>query len=212
MQEYANLFSKYIMCIHAPPSQLFKKEDINIIKNKLNSQSFLSFYPDKSCWPMNKIKWLNYGIPNTNNIKQDKKKDILVINTKKQKQAYILYQYLKNDFPQTEMLESCSMVFEDITKILSQYKICIDLDSYFNAVLANACGAYGLTFLDTFDDAIYSTKNYGQIFEIIPSLLQKNTDTYANISDQALKKYDWNTFENNIKEHFNSVLLEDFPI
>lgn len=211
--DYANFYTKYIMCIHNSPSPIFKREDLSILKNKLNSNTFLCFDQNNGSWPMDNVKYSKYGIPKTPDIDSNKEKDILVINGKKQKQTYILYQYLKNDFPQADMLESCSINFEHASKIISKYKICIDLDNYFNLVLANACGSYGITSTVSFDDTIFTTKDYNEVVSLIPNLLSKiNIDNSKNIRNNTLEKYDWNSFENNIKTHLNTIMTKDFSI
>ena len=142
----------------------------------------------------------------------NKKKNILIINTKRQKQSYIVYQYLKNTYPDTDMVESVSYDIEHICKLLSQYKVCIDIDNYYNVLLANACGAYGITAAQTFDKNIIKVLNYEEIIGIIPELLSANTKEANNIREDVIKKYDWDTFGVNIQNHIKNIITKDFIV
>jgi hypothetical protein len=211
---YAEFYTRPILLIHSSPLSIFKKEDINILKTRLNAYAFLSFDQQKESWPMSDISYINYGIPNIKDIdiNNNKKKNILIINTKKQKHSHILYQYIKNTYPDADMIESAPNDIEHICKLLSTYKVCIDIDNYYNVLLANSCGAYGITASQTFDKDIIKVNNYEDIIGMLPQLLSENMKEANNIRENVIKKYDWDTFGVNIQNHIKNIITKDFIV
>ncbi len=210
--DYAEFYTQYILAIHSPPSPLLKREDINILKNRLHSYKILSFDQNKQSWPIDNISHISYGVPDLGDLDITKSKDILVINTKRQKQSHILYQYLKKAFPNTDMLELQSYDIENISKVLSQYKVCIDIENYYNLILANACGAYGITASDSFDDTIIKAKDYDDIVRVLPNLLLLGNRDAEAIRKNTLNKYDWNKFNQNINSYIKHIIAKDFTL
>lgn len=209
---YADFFAPLILSIHSAPSSLFKKEDIDILKNRLNTYNFLCFDEKKSMWPMDNITYIKYGVPNITNLEINKTKDILLINTRKQKQSYILYQYLKNEFPNIDMLDKALGDIEGLSKLLSQYKICIDIDNYYNLIMANACGSYGIGANVSYDRYIKNVSDYKDILKIVPQLLESNQNESEQIRVETIKKYDWNEFVNNLSIHIKNIIFKDFVV
>jgi hypothetical protein len=209
---YAEFFTPFILTIHSPPSPLFKKEDMDILKNRLNPYYFLCFDEKSAAWPMDNIKYMRYGVPNIKNVEINKIKDILLINTRKQKQSYILYQYLKNEFPNADMLDSISGDMDGLSKLLSQYKVCIDIDNYYNLIVANSCGSYGIAANISYDSDILQVSDYKNMIKIIPKLLESNQTEHHRIKSETIKKYDWNNFISSLSIHINNTTFKDFIV
>lgn len=208
---YAEFFTKIIVAIHSPPSPLFKKEDLNIIKNRLSPYDIICFHKNFEQWPIDNILYIDYGIPYQNKqIIKEKTNDILIINTKKNKQSYILYQYLKSEYPGTDMLEIMPENMQNLYKFLSKYKVCIELEDYYNLIIANSCGCYGMTPVKSYDENIITIQNYEDISRILPDLLSSNDSN--KISQSVLSKYDWNKFSQNIYEYMNGLIFKDLSI
>jgi len=206
---YANFYTDYILAIHSAPSSLFKREDLMILKKNINQYPFVCFGEFKNTWPMENITYIPYGVKNPG-ASYTKSKDILVINQKKQKQTDILYQYLKQQYALTDILHSAPSDINEVHNILSQYKVCIDIDNYYNLLVANACGCIGITALQSNDADIISVNNSNKIFHIINNLIIEND--YNKISNQTIEKYSWEMFCSNMRDYGNKVLNKEFII
>lgn len=205
---YSEFFTKTIISIHSTPSKLFKKEDLNIIKNRLDTYDILCFDQNPSAWQLDDIVKINYGIPDPKEfLSTPKTKDILIINTKQNKQSQLLYQYLKSTYPNTDMLENIPNDIENIFNIISKYKVCIGLEDYYNLIVCNACGCYCLTSIESYDKNIITVQNYEDMLRLLPELLNKSD--YDKVSQSVLSKYDWNEFNTNIQKYINDIIVKD---
>lgn len=213
IEYYSRYYTNYILSIHSDPSMILKKEDLMIIKKNLNIYSFLCFSENQNSWPMEKIKYIKYGIPEIySDIEISKKrKDILVINLKKQKQTSILYQYLKENFSSTDMLLENISNISELQKKLSEYKICIDIDNYYNLIFANSCGCTGITALRSNDRHIIKINSSNEILNMIPNLLNAHID-YDEVSKNVITKYDWKKFDDEISYYKYSIINKGFTI
>jgi hypothetical protein len=209
--DYSNYYTNFILAIHSAPPSVFKREDLIIIKRNINQYKFLSFYEDTDDWSMDDIEKIRYGVPPCDSENFDKReKDILIINFKKQKQSDILYQYIKQTFPLTDIIHDFSLDIDAIHKQIAKYKICIDIDNYYNLLIANSCGCFGITSLKSHDENIISVQNSNEIFNTIPKLL-KNI-SHKNISDTTIQKYDWSTFCEKINNYSKQIFNQGFMI
>lgn len=208
---YGDYCTSLILAIHSSPSSLLKREDLIILKKNIDQYRFLSFHEGHDHWPMKNIEYVPYGLP-CPNPKSDKnrEKDILIINLKKQKQIDILYQYVKQKFPLTDMIHENNLDLDSVHKTMSKYKICIDIDNYYNLLLANSCGCLGITALESRDETIINIKSSNEILNIIPALLVNMQ--HSNISEQIIKKYDWQIFCQNISNYTKKILDKGFAI
>lgn len=208
--EYSHFYTSYILAIHDYPSPNMKKEDILILRKNLNKYKFISFLKDNTEWPFDNITTIPYGVPICDsNI--SKSKDILIINIKKQKQTHVLYQYIKQKYPATDITDSNPIDMSQIHTLLSNYKICIDLDSYYNLLVANSCGAYGITAnANRGDEFIFSVKEINEIFDIIPKLLSIHDSN--SIIQKTSVNYNWTEFKDHIKKYTQNLYKEGFVI
>lgn len=208
---YANFHTNLIIAIHDIPAAFFKKEDLSILQNNVSKYNFISFTDKYEKWSLPNVKYVPYGVVAPNNKVFEKTKDILIINTRGQKQINILHQYINSEFPQSDILHQIPRSIHDIQNIISQYKICIDFDYYYNLILANACGTYGITSIQSSDDNIYTADNSAQIITLIKMLLNNKTN-YEQIKENITKKYNWDIFVDNICSYIGNAYYEEFII
>lgn len=208
---YGDFFTNYILTVHGPPNPMLKREDIAILSKSLSKYEIISFCSKYHEWKLSNIKYIPYGVPKLESVSINKKeRDILVINLKQQKQTAILYQYLKNNFSKTDMLTSIDHNILNIQDTLSKYSVCIDFDHYYNLVMGNSCGAYGITSLPSEDENIYTIKNSNEIFALVSQLIK--SDNANKISMQTIEKYNWSTFAQNICNHIRHIQHQDFIV
>jgi hypothetical protein len=212
IQYYANYYTNFILAIHSGPPSIFKREDLIILKRNINQYNFLSFCEDKNVWPMDNIESIRYGVVPPSDIKNfnNREKDILILNFKKQKQSDILYQYIKQKFPLTDIIHDYNLDISIMHQKMAKYKICIDIDNYYNLLIANSCGCLGITSLESRDENIVSVQNSNKIFDILPKLL-KNTN-HTDVYNMTINKYDWTAFCQKIADYSKQIFNKGFTI
>lgn len=209
--KYGDYCTSLILAIHSSPPSLLKREDLIILNKNIDQYKFVSFYEGHNRWPMKNIEYIPYGLPCQNfRNEKNREKDILVINLKRQKQIDILYQYIKQKFPLTDMIHENILNLDSIHKTMSEYKICIDIDNYYNLLLANSCGCLGITALESSDETVINIKSSNEILDMIPKLLVNVQ--HADISEQIIKKYNWQIFCQNINNYTKKILDKGFII
>lgn len=209
---YANFFTNILIAIHDAPGSFFKKEDLSILQNNMDRYHFLAFTDKFNQWSLSNVKYIKYGVMKPTHDITQKTKDILIINSKQQKQTHILFQYINKEYPKSDIIQNIPKSINEIQNIISKYKICIDFDYYYNLIVANSCGSYGITSLQSCDNSIYTAHNSGQIMTFIKILLENKSKTYQDISSDILIKYDWNTFIENICEYVKNKYYQEFTI
>lgn len=199
MHVYSNLFANKILFFHDGPPPSLKKEDLFLLKASL--QKFPSFYfgLDPEAWMNSNISALKYGIKNID-IDINKEKDIVILSTKNNKQTTLIYDNLKSSYPKTDLLTiDNSQSYDDIIKNISQYKICIDLGSYYNVLCGVSVGCYGITSKKSYqDDYIYHISDYQQLTNIINEILSISTTNVNMMKQYITNKYCYDSFIKNI--------------
>jgi hypothetical protein len=181
---YNNLFANKVLFFHDGPPPSLKKEDLFLLKTSLQKFPSFSFSLNHEQWMNQSIQSLNYGIKNID-IDINKEKDIVILSTKNHKQTKLIYDNLKQAYPNTDLLTiNSNQSYEDIIKIISKYKICIDLGSYYNVLCGVSVGCYGITTKKSYqDDYIYQISDYQQLIGIVKDILSSP----ININD--MRKY-----------------------
>jgi hypothetical protein len=201
-------FVPHIISIHDAPPQTMKKEDMQILFSNTSAHKILSFFSNDSVWEMPNIEYINYGVIPPKNIDTvERNKNILIINTKKQKQIEAVYQHLKQTIPGTDTLYEFSNDINENYAILSKYRICIDTDTYYNLLAASACGCYCVTTRFAFDANIFVVKDLQDMIHTVSNLLKSDIDQKTqSIASDTIKKYDWSEFCTKIYNHYlNSI-------
>jgi hypothetical protein len=195
---YNNLFANKVLFFHDGPQPSLKKEDLFLLKASL--QKFPSFYfgLNHEQWMNSNIQSLRYGIKNIN-IDINKEKDILILSTKNHKQTKLIYDNLKQTYPNTDLLTiDNNKSYEDMMKIISKYKVCIDLASYYNVLCGVSVGCYGITTKKSYkDDYIYQISDYQQLMGIVNEVLSSPIDI-DGMRKYIKDKYSYESFIENI--------------
>jgi hypothetical protein len=186
------------------PPQL-KKEDRIILGNSLRKTQKVIFTES------NLIDWnfdnsrttlIKYGIPKyENEINPNRKtKEILILNLRNNDQLQTLFQHIKNQYQNTDIITSIAGInIKKIYEILSQYKIVIDIDTPVNALSAISCGCISLG-VDKFDEKINShiqILDFRTINGLIQNILNSNNINEVVSQDIAYiqKNYNFENFE-----------------
>ena len=216
-QHIQSLITKYnipgthrIVAIHDSINKLVKKEDIDLMRNSLMLFDPIVFDQDPT-YNISHMHRINYGvpIPTEEHLFPHKDKDIVVINTRRNPMGYSLRVHLKNHYPNIDIIEDISLSIDKLYTILSQYKLCVDLDDYYSLLLAGAVGCHGITAVASYDDSIHKVTDLSQLINKIQSLLAVTEQQEAKmISDKILAKYDFNHFLHSIKTYITKLYME----
>ncbi len=196
---YNNLFSNKILFFHDGPPPSLKKEDLFLLKSSLNKFPSFYFGMNHESWMNSNIIPINYGIKNID-IETTKDKDIIILTINNNKQTQLIYDNLKQSYPNTDMLTiDNNKSYTDIMNIISKYRICVDLGSYYNVLCGVSVGCYGITTKKSYqDDYIYHISDYQQLIGIVKEVLSiPHIDTHT-MKDYIKNKYDYASFVKNI--------------
>lgn len=197
---YNNLYANKILFFHENPPSGLKKEDLFLLRHTLSKFSCYSFCNNYESWSNPKMRYMSYGIKyQDNNI--NKNKNIIMLSYNNNKQTKLIYDNLKNIYHDTYLLEiDYSKSYDNILQIISEYKICIDLASYYNVLCAASVGCYGITSKKSHsDEFIYQITDYQQMLAIIKDILHMPATNINNIQEYIKHTYPYEPFIENIK-------------
>jgi hypothetical protein len=166
-----------------PPANL-KKEDKYILEKKLKN-SYKIFISDKikNSWT-SKNSSFSYVAPyGFEIIKQNHKKNILVLNFQKHKNIYDIYTNLKNRFIGVDIVDSL-FSHENISEFISDYKIVVSLGDIYNTIACASFGCFVISNTENYDPKIkniFNITTYSDIEEKIKQIL----DNYKNIQNNC---------------------------
>jgi hypothetical protein len=208
-----------LVIFHEKIPNAFKKEDKIIIQNHLKDSHKLYMHQSLlDNWDImdDKTYVVNYGLPKIL-LQNINRKSIIIINLNKNTELNLLYQYLKNYFGDIYMLTDISnMSLEDLAKIISSYKICIETEMIINALFAAMCGNYVVSSLDLFDPNIigsFGIKTFTTIHEDIMKILNAYNDDIALQNRTHLETtYGWDNFKTKIENVLSTIKPEPFVL
>jgi hypothetical protein len=201
IEKYSRLYSNKIVFFHSAPPPTMKKEDLYILSQRLSGYKCIGLIRNSESWNQQNMEYMPYGIPIDKSIDiHEKEFDILILDLKNNKHNKILFDVLKSKYRNMHIVQSLPSNFIDITKMMSKYKICIDIDIYYNLLVAASVGCIGLTAQKSEDeDVISSMEDMDSIVRSVDKYLStyevSKTDFYQSYVSQ---KYNFINFKNNI--------------
>lgn len=224
--KYINNFNEMLMDMQVTnliffhdkcPSQL-KKEDRIILANSLRKTKKIVFMESNhSDWNFDQstTHFIKYGIPQSKKSKTVKNKDILILNLRNNNQLNKLFQHIKNQYKNTDILTSIQELSLDrVYDILSEYKVVIDVDSAINALCSINCGCISLG-LEKFDDNIGShikILDFRTINALLDNIFNANNikQTIDRDIEYIQKNYNFKTFEQQMHDLVLKTKKEPF--
>jgi len=197
---------KDIIGIHSPPPNSFKKEDVQLTHNNLQKTHKILFNRQTAeSWGFlenDKTSIIEYGIPITNWIHKDNRnKDVLVLNMENNPQVTSLYNHIKNHIPLSDIATAINpnVPIDNIAKFIANYKIVLDFGNEINTLFVASCGTTCLTSLDMgySNRLIYNISNYSDIINIIKTKLNEELTQQdrQSLSKNITDKYDYDFFK-----------------
>ena len=213
LQTYRDQHILDIVFFHEPPETLLKKEDKFLLQNRL--QNSLQIYTDesfKSAWTINTGQYIPYGITDTKISSENPRKSIVLMNTDNIRAGEILYQHIKQYFPDAEVVQDMScMSYDDITETLSKFNVCITLRKSFDSLVALSCGCDVLSSSSLSENGILHIEDFNQIHIMIESALNsRNMQKIKERTNDLIKKYDLSTFQNQIYNTITNRIRKPF--
>lgn len=203
--ENNNLYNNYsnkILFFHEDISSHFKKEDIYLINNNISRYKKYSFIPNIAN-KFSDVEIIKYGFEqNAQNMHKDRTNDVIILYSNNSRQAETLQHFIKSKYSNVGMLNTKEITDKStIVSLLNTYKVCIDINNYYNVLLSVSCGCYGLgAGFPENNNFIHNIEDFNLINDIINKLLHEYNDSYINETQKyIIDNYSYETFKLNIK-------------
>jgi hypothetical protein len=177
----------------------FKKEDLYIFK-KSSTKNYKIFFDDTliNSWSIkDKLTYnISYGLPPQTVESHTKKKSIVVLNLLNNNSITTLYEYIKNEFKDAEIITNTqSMTYEEILNKLSEYHVCLEHETLINCLVAAYAGCHILSSLPPIPniEGSFGISDYRTIFEKINNLITMSTESNQQ---KLLETYSFDLFSN----------------
>lgn len=205
---YNKLYANKIIFYHNNPPKDIKKEDLYLLNTTLENYISFSFCKHSHAWNNKNIQYIDYGIKIPKTSINDKPGNIIILDSQNNKQSRLLHDNLKQRYADTNLLKlDTSYDLDEVLLEISKYKICIDIDSYYNVLCGLGVGCYGITARPTSDvEFIYTISDYNTMTGIIDKLLSKYSNRTEDMQKYVNDQYNYNKFIQNIAEiNYNNL-------
>ena len=214
---------KDLIFFHEIPNPQFKKEDKMILRNGLNSCNKIVFHEQiAKAWGLSEDQNTNiidYGIPIMQTEKTSPKKSrksVIILNFKHGQIARDLHNYIKQANDDSVCIESMPSSLQQFANIVSEYRVCIDINDYINVLFSASCGVIAIG-ADSFDPNIDSSMkmtDYSNIHKVISDIMSIPEEKYHELikknSDYIHSKYSMINFTNKMMSLMSSIKSEPF--
>jgi hypothetical protein len=196
-----NLHMKPILFMHNPLPKFFKKEDRYLLSEALSGTPSccmtMAAYIDSL---MKTSAYIEYGLP-TFDINKNKRKSILIINTKKNDKLSSIFQMMKNIHNDAEMITSFADIsLNDTISIFNDYAVVLALDNYIDILSALSCGCSCVTNLEMQNYAVNSIKDFRNIESTLNHLIYGyNVLEHISVSSNIQNNYPIKKFQQKIE-------------
>lgn len=197
-----NMYSNKIVLMHENIFNGLKKEDQYLLFSSIKDYTIFSFIPNIPL-QNNNINYIKYGFKsNTSQLTADRNTDVLMLYDSDQKQAEILFQIIKKNIPNSEIVNTKNIQSIDMmNSLFNNTKVCIDLSSYYNTLYAVSCGCFGITQSGSYDpNFIISINDMTNILPVLQQVLNAYNNDYIYGTQRYIESnYDYITYEANMK-------------
>jgi hypothetical protein len=188
---YKSCYANKVIFIHGSPPPMLKKEDLYLINKEVSRYKIYSFIPIQDKFPS--AEYIYYGF-NTDNYKvpaKDRTIDISILCHDNIKQANSLKNLLSKKYNSIEVIQTNT--YRDTDKVLNQLnktKICIDLSSVYNNLLAISCGCCCITNTLLPDEKfIHAIVDINDIYHTVNKILEKYDESYILETQNYIAKH-----------------------
>lgn len=196
------MYSNKIVLMHENAFTGLKKEDQYLLFSAIKDYAIFSFVPNIPL-QNNHINYIKYGFKsNISQLAADRNTDVLILYDNDKKQAEILFQIIKKNIPNSEIVHTKNIrSIDTIHNLFNNTKVCIDLSSYYNTLYAVSCGCFGITKSDSYDPSfIITINNIADVLPILQQVLNAYNNNYIYETQKYMElNYDYIAYESNMK-------------
>jgi len=176
-----------------------KKEDLFLFRQQLSKYTKFTF-DHRVCSVINDAYPLNYGFKSPSNISQSRNKSIVFLGNE-QNIDMVVHNQIKQIYSDIDFINIDKVSNTDISNTLTNYKVCISMNSIYNNLLAAANGCFIISSLEDNHEIPFYQKvsSFEEVLDKL-SLTLKNykIEDHAKISSSIVQKYDYSVFVNTI--------------
>jgi len=176
-----------------------KKEDLFLFREQLSKYTKFTF-DHRVCSVINDAYPLSYGFKSPSTISRNRDKSIVFLGND-QNIDMVVYNQIKQIYYDIDFINVDKVSNTDISNALTNYKVCISINSIYNNLLAAASGCFIISSVEDSREIPFYQK-IGSFEEILDklSLILKNckAEHHSEISNAILQKYDYSVFINAI--------------
>lgn len=212
LDSYRASYANKVIFIHNHPSPVFKKEDLYLINKEISKYKIYSFISGiQNKFPT--AEYMQYGFDTNNSYINSSERDIeiCIISTENNKQVNSLKDFLDKKYKSIKvMLTTKQNNASDVIKTLNKTKVCIDMTSPYNNLLAVSCGCVSVTNSLIADGKfIHSIGNINDLYNIINNINAQYDDKYiADTKSYIEKNYNYNKY----KEKMTSIIENNYQL
>jgi hypothetical protein len=212
LHSYKSSYSNKIIFVHHQPSPMFKKEDLYLINKEISKYKIYTFIPDmQNKFPTSEYIRYGFNESNCHSSTSDRDIDICIISTDDNKQVNSLKSFLTKKYKSVEVILTLKQKnMADVIKTLNKTKICIDMNTPYNNLLAISCGCVSITnSLISDGKFIYSIGNINDLYSVIDNINIKYNDEYINDSKSYINSnYNYNKY----KQKMTSIIENNYKL
>jgi|LakMenEpi03Aug12_release.lakeMendotaPanAssembly.Ray.scaffolds.fasta_scaffold586379_2 hypothetical protein len=196
-----NKFTNKVLFFHDDKILKMKKEDLFLFNNEITKYECYTF--DKKISAINSnIIPIEYGFEPKTKINNSKSKSIILLGNQ-QNIDIIMHNQIKQIYGDVDLINTKELLGKDLSGILSQYRICITMNSKYNSLLAASNGCFVISNIDTEEANIpygVHASDFDTIIHSIDDLLSKNISLHEEISENIVKQYNYSIFATTISK------------
>lgn len=193
--EFDTLTNK-VLFFHDDRIIKMKKEDLFLFNNQITQYESYTFNKNV-CQINNNIIPIEYGFKAPTNLSNKRKSIILLGN--EQNIDIIMHNQIRQVYQDTELINAKELLGKDSSSILSQYKICITMNSRYNTLLAASNGCFVVSNIEESTIPYYIQANdFETIMNNIDNLLSKDASIHKEICDSITNQYSYSKFATTI--------------
>lgn len=194
-----NKFTNKVLFFHDDKISKMKKEDLFLFNNEIEKYECYTF--DKKVSTINRnIIPIEYGFKSPPKI--TKNKSIILLGNR-QNIDIIMHNQIKQVYGDAELINTQELSGKDLSGILSQYRICITMNSKYNSLLAASSGCFVISNINMEEANIpygLYANDFDTIMQNIGDMLSTSMSLHEEISDRIIKEYDYSTFSARISK------------
>lgn len=197
-----------IVYFREPPPSNIKKEDKFLIQNKFAESSQICRNSSiKQHWGSNSSMMLEYGVPSIS-IDKEPSKSIVLVNTRKQKNLYLLYKQIQQYWPDVGVIDDISSYsIKQISDVLQEYRLCVSAEDDYNILfgVASGCRVLSNKVIDNCDYLLFD--NMEQLLDGVAASIREYPH-YDRIlhSQNVIKHYNMDIFKTYISHYIKQII------